>query len=87
MPLYSFHCSACDAQSELLMRSDETAICPACGSDKMERLPSWLAPDLKMEKIRKAGRARPPLRATFPISARRKRPRSRNDVILSRSSG
>ncbi|MCW2273864.1 zinc ribbon domain-containing protein [Rhodoblastus acidophilus] len=57
MPLYSFHCSACDAESELLMRSDEAAICPACGSDKMERLPSWVAPDLKMEKIRKAGRA------------------------------
>jgi putative FmdB family regulatory protein len=57
MPLYSFHCSACDAQSELLMRSNETAICPACGSEKMERLPSWLAPDLKMEKMRKAGRA------------------------------
>ena len=58
MPLYSFHCSACDADSELLIRSEETAICPACGSEKMERLPSWLAPELKMEKIRKAGRAR-----------------------------
>jgi len=57
MPLYSYHCSACDAESELLIRSEETALCPACGSDKMERLPSWLAPDLKMEKIRKAGRA------------------------------
>jgi putative FmdB family regulatory protein len=57
MPLYSFHCSACGADSELLMRADDTAICPACGGDRMERLPSWLAPDLKMERIRKAGRA------------------------------
>jgi len=58
MPLYSFHCSACDADSELLMRSDEAAICPACGSDKMERLPSWLAPDMKLEKNRKLWRAK-----------------------------
>jgi putative FmdB family regulatory protein len=58
MPLYSFHCSACDTDSELLIRSEETAVCPACGSENMERLPSWLAPELKMEKIRKAGRAR-----------------------------
>ncbi|MBB4197936.1 FmdB family transcriptional regulator [Rhodoblastus sphagnicola] len=58
MPLYSFHCSACAADSELLIRSDEPAICPACGSEKMERLPSWLAPDPKFDKMRKAGRAR-----------------------------
>jgi putative FmdB family regulatory protein len=58
MPLYSYHCAACDADSEILMRSDETATCPDCGSDKMERLPSWLAPDLKSDKIRKSWRAK-----------------------------
>jgi putative FmdB family regulatory protein len=58
MPLYSYHCSACEADSELLMRSEEAALCPSCGSDKMERLPSWLAPDSKSDKLRKAWRAK-----------------------------
>ena len=38
MPLYSYHCADCDKDSELLMRSDDTAVCPACGGAKMERL-------------------------------------------------
>ncbi len=58
MPLYSYHCAACETDSELLMRAEETALCPACGSDRMERLPSWLAPELKSDKIRKAWRAK-----------------------------
>jgi putative FmdB family regulatory protein len=57
MPLYSYHCAECDKDSELLMRSDDKAVCPACGSEKMERLPSWLAPELKSDAIRKSWRA------------------------------
>ncbi len=44
--------------SELLMRSDEAPACPACGGANMERLPSWLAPELKSDAIRKSWRAR-----------------------------
>lgn len=57
MPLYSYHCADCDKDSELLVRSDDKIVCPACGGEKMERLPSWLAPDLKSDKIRKSWRA------------------------------
>lgn len=57
MPLYSYTCADCGAEAELLMRSDDVAVCPACGSAKMERLPSWIAPDLKSDKIRKSWRA------------------------------
>ncbi len=57
MPLYSYKCAECGIESELLMRSNESAICPACGGERMERLPSWLAPELKSNAIRKSWRA------------------------------
>jgi putative FmdB family regulatory protein len=57
MPLYSYKCADCGTESELLMRADEKAACPTCGSEKMERLPSWLAPEMKSNAIRKSWRA------------------------------
>ena len=57
MPLYSFHCAQCDKESELLMRASDTAVCPFCGSAKMEQLISKVAPELKSEGIKKAWRA------------------------------
>ena len=38
MPLYEFHCKQCEADFELLMRSDEQAACPDCGTKKVEKL-------------------------------------------------
>ncbi len=58
MPLYSFHCAKCDKDSELLMGFNDVAVCPTCGSDKMERLLSFVAPELKSDGIRKSWRAR-----------------------------
>jgi putative FmdB family regulatory protein len=40
MPLYDFACGACGAESELLVRGGATPVCPACGSETLERLPS-----------------------------------------------
>ena len=40
MPLYDFHCRACDATSELLVRGAAVPACPACGSEALDRLPS-----------------------------------------------
>ena len=57
MPLYSYVCGKCGETSELLMRSDEAPVCPACDSRDMERLPSWLAPNLKSDAARKSWRA------------------------------
>jgi len=37
MPLYYFHCQACDKTSEILVRSGETAECPHCGGTKLEQ--------------------------------------------------
>lgn len=40
MPLYDFRCQGCGAESELLVRGTATPVCPACGSEALDRLPS-----------------------------------------------
>jgi putative FmdB family regulatory protein len=37
MPLYEFHCDACGADFEELIRTGTTPRCPACGSDRVRR--------------------------------------------------
>lgn len=45
MPLYEYHCDACQKVSEILVRSrDEVPVCPDCGSDRMRRLLSTFSP-------------------------------------------
>lgn len=43
MPLFTYHCTRCDANSELLVRSDERPSCPQCGSKTMEKQASRFA--------------------------------------------
>ncbi len=58
MPLYDFHCSQCDKSVELLAAYDKTPACPACGSDRMQRLMGGTAPPGKSKAIVSAARAR-----------------------------
>jgi putative FmdB family regulatory protein len=58
MPLYGFHCAECDKDSELLLRFSDVPVCPACGSGKMERSVSRVAPELKSDAIKKSWRAK-----------------------------
>lgn len=44
MPLFGYTCLSCNGQHELLVRSNEKVVCPACGSQKMERQLSRFAP-------------------------------------------
>lgn len=44
MPLFEYICRRCKQQTELLARSEERVVCPACGSVKMERQLSRFAP-------------------------------------------
>jgi putative FmdB family regulatory protein len=39
MPIYEFHCEACSADSEILVRSTEWkgTRCPKCGSTRLEK--------------------------------------------------
>jgi putative FmdB family regulatory protein len=38
MPLYDFRCQQCETVSELLIRAGTGAVCPECGSEKLEKL-------------------------------------------------
>ena len=45
MPLFDYHCSACQTVFERLQRADAPApTCPGCGSAQTERALSRLAP-------------------------------------------
>lgn len=37
MPIFDFHCRACGATSELLVRANAVPTCPACGSDALDK--------------------------------------------------
>ena len=41
MPLYDFRCAACGAEFEALVRASKAPVCAACGSESVERLPSF----------------------------------------------
>lgn len=57
MPLFDFHCEACKAEFERLVRGDDVPRCPACGSTELTKLVvSRLAPAGKIEAIRLANR-------------------------------
>ena len=43
MPLYDYQCRACGAQSELLVRASTTPTCPACRSEELDRVSSFVA--------------------------------------------
>ncbi|MCJ2183516.1 zinc ribbon domain-containing protein [Novosphingobium sp. 1949] len=58
MPLYDFHCTHCAAEFELLMRHDDTPVCPQCGSSALNRMVSRVSPPGKSKAIIAAGRER-----------------------------
>ena len=56
MPLYDYHCKACDADFELLVRTSTVPTCPQCGATDLERAVSRIAPAGKIEAIRRSNR-------------------------------
>lgn len=38
MPIYDYRCMDCDKTFELLVRSSTIPVCPACGSQRLEKL-------------------------------------------------
>ena len=51
MPIYDYHCPACDQDFELLVRSSTTPACPQCASTALERRVSLTAPQGKSKAI------------------------------------
>lgn len=43
MPIFEFGCEGCGKEFELLVRSDTTAACPACGGTELSRKLSLFA--------------------------------------------
>jgi len=37
MPIFDFHCQSCERNFELLVRSSDVPVCPACGSTALEK--------------------------------------------------
>ena len=58
MPLYDFHCPACNADFERLVRRDDVQACPACGHAAPERrLAAPVAPGTSADVLAAARRA------------------------------
>lgn len=44
MPIFRYHCRDCGEIVEVLLRRhDETAQCPSCGSEELDKLPTTFA--------------------------------------------
>jgi putative FmdB family regulatory protein len=56
MPIYEYHCTACDAEFELLVRSSTVPTCPQCGSTVLDKVVSQIAPHQKIPGMRAAWR-------------------------------
>lgn len=63
MPLYEYHCPDCESRFEALIRFDDRANCPKCGSAKPDRLLSAPATHVS------AGRSLPMSSACPPSDA------------------
>lgn len=57
MPLFSYRCAACDHGFETLVRGDEVPVCPACGSDNLQKQVARIAPEGKSKSVIQSGRA------------------------------
>ncbi len=58
MPLYDYHCTACHADFELLVRSSTVPACPICAAEDLEKAVSRIAPHARIPALRKAWRAK-----------------------------
>ena len=56
MPLFDYHCKACNAEFELLVRASTVPTCPHCASTELEKCVSRIAPAGKIAGVVAAGR-------------------------------
>jgi len=56
MPLFDYHCTQCDADFELLVRTSTVPTCPHCASTALGKCVSRIAPAGKIEAIRLSNR-------------------------------
>lgn len=56
MPMYEYHCPACDQNFEMLVRSSTVPTCPHCGSTNLTKCVSAPQAPGKSAAMVKAGR-------------------------------
>jgi putative FmdB family regulatory protein len=77
MPLYDYHCKACQDEFELLVRASTVPTCPRCGSTELERAISRVAPPGKNAGIIAAGRRAAAKEGHFSNYSRSERAKTR----------
>lgn len=56
MPIYDYHCTACQHDFELLVRGNTVPACPHCASGALQRRVSLTAPQGTSDGLVAAGR-------------------------------
>lgn len=75
MPLYDYHCRACGADFELLVRADTVPACRACGAPDIDRRLSRPAPPGTSAGIVRAARRAASREGHFSHYGGKERPR------------
>ncbi len=57
MPLFSYHCTGCDAGFEVLVLGSEVPVCPTCGGTALQPLLSRVAAEARTPGVVKQARA------------------------------
>ena len=57
MPLFSYHCTGCDRDFEMLVLGAEQPCCPHCGGTVLEQLLSRVAAEARTPGVVKRARA------------------------------
>ncbi len=70
MPIFEYHCTACDAEFETLVRATTVPACPQCGSTALEKVVSQIAPHQKIPGMRKAWRQQAAAEGHFSNSSK-----------------
>lgn len=77
MPLYDYHCDACDRTFELLVRSSTVPVCPHCRSDQLQRCVSLTAPQGKSAGLIAGARRQAAREGHFSHYGANERPKTR----------
>ena len=79
MPIYDYRCSECGQTSELLVRTSTVPVCPACGSQRLDKQVSAIARQARTPEIVSRARAQAAKEGHFSNynSAERRRIHSR----------
>lgn len=77
MPLYDYYCETCNKVFELLVKIDQSPVCPDCGTAQLEKLVSKPSAPGESRNIIAKGRAQAAREGHFSNYKPSERPRTR----------